>query len=223
MTLRDPSPSEGSPTKSIAAKLLFHIQRKTITPICACRGLRNKSDRPGKMIFAFVCEVMGWGLVLSDEQLTKVTAWRTEKYGAEKSNLVTTPGLEHMRYGQNRDGYWNHDTGTMTDMFEEQVMDVLDVYECLYPCFQVCLEVDHSQGHGKEKEGGLGVEKIGVKVGGGAADDALGVGSYIMLARKFRRKFRLVCICYKCTFSKIPIGRAVVRTCPTDQPYPLRT
>ncbi|CAB1112955.1 unnamed protein product [Ectocarpus sp. CCAP 1310/34] len=59
-----------------------------------------------------------------------------------------------------KDGYWGY------DQFEEQVEDVMDVLEHIDPDMQIVFEVDHSSGHGKQREDGLHVSNMNVKYGG---------------------------------------------------------
>ncbi|CAN0251556.1 unnamed protein product, partial [Hapterophycus canaliculatus] len=63
-------------------------------------------------------------------------------------------------YGKNKGGYWGY------DLFEEQTMDIIDVYEHLHPDVQLVIEVDHSSGHAKQRENGLHVSNMNVKYGG---------------------------------------------------------
>ncbi|CAM9278484.1 unnamed protein product, partial [Ectocarpus sp. 12 AP-2014] len=65
-----------------------------------------------------------------------------------------------LEYGKGKDGYWGY------DQFEEQVEDVMDVLEHTDPDMQIVFEVDHSSGHGKQREDGLHVSNMNVKYGG---------------------------------------------------------
>mmetsp|Transcript_9106 Transcript_9106/g.14467 ORF Transcript_9106/g.14467 Transcript_9106/m.14467 type:complete len:278 (+) Transcript_9106:969-1802(+) len=122
-------------------------------------GMRKKSDGPGEMVSAFQDEVRGFGLKLDVDELATVNAWRAERYaeradGAEFKEsgarwLLESPGVRYLVYGKHLEGYWT------ADMFHMQAMDVLDVLECLYPGYQIVLEVDWSQGHAKGLEDGL--------------------------------------------------------------------
>ncbi|CAM9599800.1 unnamed protein product, partial [Pylaiella littoralis] len=121
------------------------------------RGLRKKTEGPGEMVSAFQDERYGFGLPISDAELESVNAIRKEQ---GKKKLTRSPGKRFLDYGKNKDGYWNF------EMFKEQVVDVLDVYEFLEPDMQVVVEVDHSAGHAKQREDGLHVSNMNVKYGG---------------------------------------------------------
>ena len=62
--------------------------------------------------------------------------------------------------GKNRDRYWTFEE------FEEQTVAVMDFFDVLYPNLQLMVEVDHSAGHGKFREGGLHVGNLNVKYRG---------------------------------------------------------
>ncbi|CAN0077014.1 unnamed protein product [Scytosiphon promiscuus] len=121
------------------------------------RGLRKKTEGPGEMVSAFQDEWHGFGLPLADDDLNAVNVKRKE---AGKKVLTRSPGLRFLDYGKNKGGYWGY------DLFEEQTMDIIDVYEHLHPDVQLVIEVDHSSGHAKQRENGLHVSNMNVKYGG---------------------------------------------------------
>ncbi|CAB1097544.1 unnamed protein product [Ectocarpus sp. CCAP 1310/34] len=123
------------------------------------RGLRKKTEGPGEMVSGFQDERHGFGLPISDADLAAVNAKRDEE-GNGKKNLTRSPGLRFLEYGKGKDGYWGY------DQFEEQVEDVMDVLEHIDPDMQIVFEVDHSSGHGKQREDGLHVSNMNVKYGG---------------------------------------------------------
>ena len=49
--------------------------------------------------------------------------------------LDSSPGLQFMQYGKNKDGYWD------AEMFGKQIDRILDCFDCLHPDWQLCLEV----------------------------------------------------------------------------------
>jgi len=73
---------------------------------------------------------------------------------------VASPGLVYMNYGKSKEGYWKY------DHFEVQMLKCMEVCEVLHPHMQLMVEVDHSSGHGKGKEGGLNANSMGVGFGG---------------------------------------------------------
>lgn len=95
--------------------------------------------------------------------------------------LSTSPAVRFLSYGKNKDGYWTY------EHFAEQVQDILDMYEALYPNAQVLIEVDWSSGHSKHREDALNVAAMGVNFGGQQAvphaskmvSDCLGEGAVL--------------------------------------------
>lgn len=74
--------------------------------------------------------------------------------------LNASPAVRFLSYGKNKDGYWTYEN------FAEQVTDVLDMYESLYPNAQVLVEVDWSSGHSKHRDDALNVLSMSVNFGG---------------------------------------------------------
>lgn len=123
-------------------------------------GLRKKTEGPGRMCSGFVDEFRGFGLPLTADELAKVNAWRAARYGGLKTPLAGSPGVRFLDNGKNKEGYWTY------EHFREQVEDVLDVIECLYPHFQVVIEVDWSSGHARHRDGALSANSMNVGIGG---------------------------------------------------------
>lgn len=121
------------------------------------RGLRKKTDGPGEMVSGFKDEIRGFGHPLSNDELSLLNAFRKAR---GRAALETSPSVRFLSYGKSKDGYWTYDN------FAEQVVDVLDMYEALYPNAQVLLEVDWSSGHSKHREDALNVAAMGVNLGG---------------------------------------------------------
>jgi len=118
--------------------------------------LRKKSSGPGEMVSAVQDEDRGFGLPMTTAELATVNQYR-ELHGRDP--LDESPGIQYLRYGKNRDGYWDY------EQFEHQAVAVLDAIEALHPNHQVVLEVDWSQGHAKKSEGGLYVSDMNLKLG----------------------------------------------------------
>jgi hypothetical protein len=96
------------------------------------RALRKKTDGPGKMASGHQCELRGFGFRMSAAELRKVNAWRAAR---KRSPLDSSPGLQFLQYGKNKDGYWD------AEMFGKQIDRLLDCFDCLHPDWQLCLEV----------------------------------------------------------------------------------
>jgi len=109
------------------------------------------------MVSAWQDEKRGFGLELGQDELDKVNVYRAS---LGKGPLEDSPGIRWLEYGVNKDGYWCYED------LKEQAMDVLDVLECLYPDYQVVMEVDHSAGHNRLQPDGLNANAMGLKIGG---------------------------------------------------------
>ena len=107
--------------------------------ICGVRSIRKKSDGPGEMVSAVQDEVRGFGFAMTEEELERVNAFRAQHIGRpenERTKLTESLGLRFLKYGKNKEGYWDY------DMFAAQVAELLDCIEVLYPDNQIVLEVD---------------------------------------------------------------------------------
>lgn len=68
-------------------------------------------------VSGFVSEQFGFGMPLTRDQLYKVNRWRKEKMGPNPSDemkkryapLTESPALRFLKYGKNRDGWWNYE------------------------------------------------------------------------------------------------------------------
>ena len=109
------------------------------------------------MVSAFVCEVLGFSLRLTEAQLATVNAYRATQ---DREPLEHSPGIRTLKYGEHKEGYWCHED------FMAQLHDVLDVYEALFPFHQVIGETDWSSGHSKGKEGALRANNMNATLGG---------------------------------------------------------
>lgn len=121
------------------------------------RGLRKKTDGPGEMVSGFKDELRGFGHPLTHDELQILNAFRKAR---GRKALSTSPAVRFLSYGKNKEGYWTY------EHFREQVEDILDMYESLYPNAQVLVEVDWSSGHSKHREDALNVSTMGVNFGG---------------------------------------------------------
>jgi hypothetical protein len=119
--------------------------------------LRPKTDGQGIMVSAFWDEWRGIGFRMTPEELAKVNEWRA---GEKKSRLQHSPGLIFFEYGKNKGGMWDG------AKFQDQVEDLVDAFEVLYPGMQLLIEVDHSSGHLKTQSDGLHVANMNLYWGG---------------------------------------------------------
>ena len=119
--------------------------------------IKEKGGRAGEMVSAFQDERLGFGILLSAAYLVTVNELRRLE---KRPSLKESPGTRLLVHDKNKEGYWGH------AQFEEQVVDVMDVLEALYPCYLLMIEVDHSAGHAKYRENGLHVRNMNVRFGG---------------------------------------------------------
>jgi hypothetical protein len=117
----------------------------------------KKSKGYGVMTSCFVDPIRGMGIQLHPNELNKVNEYRSQY---NRLPLLESPGIVFFRYGKNREGYWNYET------FYAQVNDVLDVYEALFPQYQIALEIDQSSGHLKYEDDSLQATNLNAKWGG---------------------------------------------------------
>jgi hypothetical protein len=109
------------------------------------------------MVSGFKDELRGFGHPLTEDELKRVNAFR-EAHGREP--LTGSPAVRFLSYGKNKDGYWTF------EHFHEQTVDILDMYEALYPGAQILIEVDWSSGHSKHRDDALNVNAMAVNLGG---------------------------------------------------------
>jgi hypothetical protein len=132
--------------------------------ICEVRAIRKKSDGPGEMVSAVQDKVRGFQFPMTEDELRRVNAFRATgacRSENERTPLTESPGLRFLKYGKNKEGYWDY------DMFAAQVAELLDCIEALYPGHQIVLEVDWSQGHAKKMSQGLYAADVNLHPGGG--------------------------------------------------------
>jgi hypothetical protein len=123
-----------------------------------------KDDGKSIMISAFTCREFGFSMHINDENLKRINAYRKldenkfykcsnsaiRRYGtAEKGPLHSTPLIRILEIGVNNEGYWD------TDQMAIQLEDVIDVYKVLFPMYDLCILLDHSNGHDKLLPDGL--------------------------------------------------------------------
>ena len=109
----------------------YQMQKATWL-VKSVRALRKKTDGPGKMASGHQDELRGFGFRMSAAELRKVNEWRAVR---KRPPLDSSPGLQFLQYGKNREGYWD------AEMFGKQIDRILDCFDCLHPDWQLCLEV----------------------------------------------------------------------------------
>jgi hypothetical protein len=126
------------------------------------------------MISAFVSRELGFGRILTEDELTKISNERqigktfTDLQAANeilethhKPLLTESPFVQYLSIGANNEGYWN--SFHMLLQFE-------DVFDCLlaqYPEFEFVFLFDHSQeGHARKQNGGLNALHMSKNDGG---------------------------------------------------------
>jgi hypothetical protein len=144
--------------------------------------LHPKGQGDGVMASAFCGDQIGFGLVLTDEQLSQVNALRHDYVSKEEATFLTettekpdltrkmfdddmvdSPFLKLFRYGQNHDGYWTH--RHMKLQFE----DLVDCLKILHPNHDFLCLFDQSSGHTKKRDEGLNALNMNASFGGKAA------------------------------------------------------
>jgi len=128
--------------------------------------MRKKGNGPGRMTSGYMCddEGKGMGLFLDEGQLAIVNEFRAlqlDRPAADRAPLLTSPGLEYLDVGKNRDGWWNY------ECLAAQVTKVMDVCSALFPKEQILFEVDWSSGHSKYPPDTLHAQSMNRGFGGG--------------------------------------------------------
>ena len=107
------------------------------------------------MISFFVCELFDFGCPFTEEHYEKINAQRRKDFPHMAGLKAPYPGIDHLHYGKDREGYWT------SDCFLEQVKDYLYCMDVILDKrYQIWLEVDSSSGHLKKKEQGLGARNV---------------------------------------------------------------
>ena len=136
------------------------------------RPLVPKDKGSGVMVSGFTCRELGFGYDVSPDILAIVNDMRLNKkysdeeaacaiYGdATKKELTSSPFVQELEYGQNKEGYWTYDRMII------QLEDCVDVLKVLFPDFDFIILFDHSNGHDRLQTDGLSITKINVGYGG---------------------------------------------------------
>ena len=130
-----------------------------------------KDEGSGIMISGFTCHELGFVFDVSPDILAIVNAMRmNKKYSDEeaacsiygnttKKELTSSPFVQELEYGQNKEGYWTYDRMIL------QLEDCVDVLKVLFPDFDFIILFDHSNGHDRLQTDGLSITKINVGYG----------------------------------------------------------
>jgi hypothetical protein len=136
------------------------------------RGLFPKSLGEGLMISAFVSRDTGFGMPMTDQDLTKVNALRRGMHYIDataalevnkhtgKQPLTQSPFVRNLLIGATKGGYWN------SFHMAIQLEDVIDCLKVLRPQFEFVFMFDHSQGHARKKDGALDAHSMSRSFGG---------------------------------------------------------
>jgi len=128
--------------------------------VCQMAGLRRKGEGVGLHVSA-ITGAMGFGFQLGYSQLNTVNIYRRAKYGVDMvKDLAESPGIIFLDYGKNKQGYWNW------ERLSEQLRDLIDCFDALFPDCQMLMEVDWSQGHASFPPDALKVSSVNAKFGG---------------------------------------------------------
>jgi len=134
--------------------------------------LLPKSEGEGRMISGMQSRDFGFGLPISEEQLTLINESRfsqnycdttaaMEIFGSiEKKPLSESPFLRAITIGVNNDGYWT------SYHMAVQLEDCVDCLKILYPGHEFVFLFDHSQGHSKKRVGALQSMNVNLMFGG---------------------------------------------------------
>jgi hypothetical protein len=129
-------------------------------------GLRKKNDGPGEMVSAFQDRHRGFGFPITEAELERFNRHRAE---AGKPAITESAGIRFLQYGSmvstngsltGKEGWWDW------DKFELQLIDFLDLFEFLYPGYQLQVEIDWSAGHSKFRVGALNAKAMNTEYGG---------------------------------------------------------
>jgi hypothetical protein len=136
------------------------------------RVLLPKDEGQGLMISSFVSRELGYGMELTQSQLSMVNTKRKgeeyldtesamKKNGcAKKPMLSYSPFTRKLEYGVNGEGYWTYESMML------QVEDVVDCLKVVYPSYEFVMLFDHSNGHDRMQPNGLNSGKIRKFFGG---------------------------------------------------------
>ena len=138
------------------------------------RPLLPKSEGDGYMLSAFVSREFGFGRELSKAELDKVNGERRganktyiDKQAAmeilkstQKPLLPESPLLKNLYIGAINEGYWN------SFHISLQFEDAVDCLQVRYPDYDFVFLFDHSQGHGRKRDGALNAMHMSRTYGG---------------------------------------------------------
>lgn len=130
------------------------------------RAIMPKTNGAGIMISAFQSRELGWGIPITEDQLSEINAARAnqeyfDKEAAmavnghtKKMKLESSPGIIKFSYG-NKNGYWS---GNHMVLQAEDVIDCLKVI--LGDVYEYVFLFDSSSGHAKKRKNGLDAKEL---------------------------------------------------------------
>ena len=136
------------------------------------RQLIPKEEGHGIMISSLCSRELGYGCLLSKEDLDAINEKRKNQHysdkaaaimlhGTSKKSILTcSPFVRELSYGAGHDGYWSYEHMVL------QLEDCIDVLHHTHPQFDYLFLLDHSNGHDRLQEDGLSISKINIKFGG---------------------------------------------------------
>ena len=133
-------------------------------------GLRKKTDGPGEMVSAFQDRHRGFGFPITEAELERFNEHRAGLCtGLGSPPITESAGIRFLQYGSmvstngsvtGKEGWWDW------EKFELQLIDFLDLFEFLYPGYQLQVEIDWSAGHSKFRAGALSAKAMNTEYGG---------------------------------------------------------
>jgi hypothetical protein len=158
--------------ESVFAQYLLGL--KTWVGPIGQRPLLPKSEGDGFMLSSFVSREFGFGRELSKPELDKVNGERRganktyiDKQAAmeilkstQKPLLPESPLLKNLYIAAINEGYWN------SFHISLQFEDAVDCLQVRYPDYDFVFLFDHSQGHGRKRDGALNAMNMSRTYGG---------------------------------------------------------
>lgn len=125
--------------------------------------VQPKGPGDGLMVSGFIDSYRGYGCHVDNEELNSVNDVLKER---GMTPIQQSPGHVVLKYGKNRDGYWT------CDLFSQQVISLIHVYQHLYPNMQLLFEIDQSSCHLKKSEDGHHITNLNIGPGGRVMKDS---------------------------------------------------
>jgi hypothetical protein len=133
------------------------------------RPLVQRAEGDGYMFYAFVSRGFGFGRLLTEDELAKITSKRqtngatyddTQHTAMEVLVTITklpfteSPFGTYIFIGAINEGYWN------SRYMSLQFGDFVNCLHVLYPVFDLAFLFDHSKGHGRQQDNALSAQHM---------------------------------------------------------------